>query len=146
VKIGQRFAASLPGLKQQMDKRERLRAENAAQAKQIETMKAALDEVLAFAWAKDQTEEAFRKMLDRVRDAKDAAIFSLPPSDMRLVPLERLREIEWFPASSDQAHWYECPSCGATGILVGWEVDAEIGVHAPDCWLDDEIKGDTCTE
>jgi len=94
-----------------------------AQARQIAALREALHYVL---------EHLELKRPDLA--AKDAAeaLSSVPPSSMRLVPLEGLREIEW-------AGWDEtlqvpcCPACMTTqGLGDG---------HAPDCWLAAAIAG-----
>ncbi|MFA5054112.1 MAG: hypothetical protein WC565_08630, partial [Parcubacteria group bacterium] len=57
----------------------------------------------------------------------DGLLTSLPPSDMRLVPVERLREIEW---SANEDGWPACPACGGL----------EGCAHKPDCWLGAILK------
>lgn len=60
------------------------------------------------------------------------ALTSLPPSDMRLVPVERLREIEFYdaPEASGREGERICIACQH------FENDG----HAPGCWLDAAIR------
>jgi hypothetical protein len=146
-----------------------LRAENAAQAKQIETLSRERDLALAHDTQPYPTAEAYELVCAALhqREAEIAtmratlestgeiplkayaddpvqtattlarkiseALSSLPPSDMRLVPVERLREIEC--ACGREYDW--CLACKAERPFRSDPGDW----HKPDCWLAAAIKG-----
>ncbi len=169
-----------------------LRAENAAQAKQIET---AFREIDLACKLFDPPEGSSLDEAWRILHGSSSALASLAPSDMCLVPakrlerleealiqffampgspvgegwaaetlgtdiitlnvraadrikygsaivpVERLREIEWFLVYSSAVgdkieEVYACPCCGQ---------ERSEG-HAPGCWLGNALKGDTCPE
>lgn len=60
------------------------------------------------------------------------ALSSVPPSSMRLVPLERLREIEHCNIDDEAC----CPACFGNRTKRHGKIE-----HAPDCWLGNAIAG-----
>jgi hypothetical protein len=52
------------------------------------------------------------------------------PSTHRLVPLERLREIEFIAMWNERAEWKECPAC---------RMGSDVG-HATGCWIGEETR------
>jgi len=101
-----------------------LRAENEAQARQIAALREALEECVSEIAELASDGEYALSSGPRGKSVLD----SVSPSSMRLVPLERLREIEW---SGDEDGWPSCPACGG---LQGC-------AHKPDCWLGKLIAG-----
>jgi exonuclease VII small subunit len=120
-------------------------ADHEAVAKAREAINAALaDTKLALEDACSQYESGVElcrdkdKQIAALREALEATAVGLTIDElrahpdalktMRLVPLERLREIEW---SGDEDGWPSCPACGG---LQGC-------AHKPDCWLAAAIAG-----
>jgi len=108
-----------------------LRAANAEQEKQIETLIAACSNarhdcgcVLSRAMLVPEDKDRLNETVGRCKEA----LSSLPPSDMRLVPVKLLCEIEW--SNTIQSRDYCCPACSA---------DKRDG-HEPDCWLAAAIR------
>ncbi len=87
-----------------------------------------------------QTVDWLIGLRELAEESHSIALSSLPPSDMRMVPVERLRQIEW--AGEDGS----CPACN--GLAPGNEAYAPAGDlpdeaymgHAPDCWLGNAIR------
>jgi len=105
-----------------------LRADNAAQARQIAALREALVEVHS-GYLADPDESADFNW-DVWATKAESALSSVPPSSMRLVPLERLREIEWLESHNGDEP-LSCPVC-----LRYQSFD-----HKPDCWLGKLIAG-----
>jgi len=82
-----------------------------------------------------QTVDWLIGLRELAEESHSIALSSLPPSDMRLVPVERLREIEFYDAPEATGREGEriCIACHR------FEADG----HAPDCWIDKKIGGNT---
>ncbi len=135
-----------------------LRAENEAQARQIAALREAgarATTVMAECAEHGECEGADRAEMKAANRQLIDAILSVPPSSMRLVPVERLREIEW--AMNDAiirdgkgatifVRIHRCPACHR--IERPKDKDAEkiphiehLFGHSSDCWLAAAIAG-----
>jgi hypothetical protein len=119
-------------------------AAQAAQAKQIETTRAALDHsatllgnvIQAFSDEEGDSAEMVladcRDGIEEIRDALSSTSSTVlawePATGLTVVPLERLKAIEWVETEPGR---YRCPYCDRLG---------ENG-HDPDCWIAAAIHG-----
>jgi hypothetical protein len=77
-----------------------------------------------------QTVDWLIGLRELAEESHSIALSSLPPSDMRLVPVERLREIEWQENDTSVNEPDSCPACKRYRDRC----------HAPDCWLGNALR------
>jgi len=105
-----------------------------AQARQIAALREALESLDILTVPEDEPSANVALRLSLMIQKARSVLRSVPPSSMRLVPLERLREIEWAWHHCEETgeEWQQCPVCG------GYEKGSG---HGPHCWLSAAIAG-----